>query len=151
MFELKRKEYDKILPLIKDITHSRGIVYSIVEGNTEGKIFVDDYENPKTAFIEWEFSYLIGFDSNKNFNNNVYNYIFNEKIPKSEVKELVLFIFSGNWDGIKKLFKEKGCIEIQRKMFNFNYDKYQNNKLEKINITDEFNVVEIGEEFINKY
>lgn len=151
MFQLRKEEYSKILPLINNITHSKGIIYSVVEGNTEGKIFVDDLENPKTTFIEWEFSYLIGFDTNEDFNSKLLNYIFNEKIPKSKIKELILFVISGNWNKFKKSLKEKGCINIERKMFTFNYSAYIKNNIEKIEIPDTFDIVKIGKEFVHKY
>lgn len=151
IYKLRNKDYGRIMPLIKDISHSRALVFSIIEGNTQGKVWVDNIEKPRTAYIEGEFSYLVGYENNIEFNNDIYNYIFNEKIPKSKDKELILFLFSERWFEIRKLLKEKGCIDIQRKTFNFNIKRYKESKDNRINMTVDFDIIKISEEFVNKY
>jgi hypothetical protein len=151
LHKLKNEDYGRVMPLIKDISHSRALVFSVIEGNAQGSVFVDNIEEPRTAYIEGEFSYLVGYENNSSFNNDIYNYIFNEKISKSKDEELVLFLFSESWLEIRSLLKERGCIDIQRKTFNFNVKKFKESKDNRINLTEGFDIVKITEEFVNKY
>ncbi|GMQ64145.1 GNAT family N-acetyltransferase [Vallitalea maricola] len=139
MFELKEQDFGRIKPLIDNISHSRALIFSVVEGNLKGRIFVDNMATPKTAFIEGEFLYLVGFEDNTNFNKKLIKYIFDEKIPKSKDKELILFLCSDKWMEIDKMFKKRGCITIQRKTFSFDVDKYKEvrNRYDKITYKDE--------------
>ncbi|WP_066498286.1 GNAT family N-acetyltransferase [Abyssisolibacter fermentans] len=151
MFELKKQDFNRIIPLIKNISHSRALLFSVVEGNSKGRIFVDNIETPKTAFIESDFSYLVGHESNIDFNNRIINYIFDIKIPKSKDKELILFLCSDKWLDIKRTLKDHGCITIHRKTFNFDVDKYKEVRSKSNITTNKYDITKINIKLVNKY
>jgi hypothetical protein len=65
--KLKENEYYKIIPLLKDISHSKALIYSVVELNSPGEIWVDNNEMPTCGWIQGAFSYWVGEGLNLDF------------------------------------------------------------------------------------
>ncbi len=128
MIRLENNDYKNILPLTASVKYNKALIYSIIEGRTSAKVFVDDSNCPKAAFLAWEFSFLLGDESDKSFSRELFDYIFAVHVPESEDKEIILFEDNDNWTYLNNLFKEKGCLAIERKMFCFNRKKYEKSK-----------------------
>lgn len=150
MFELKQDEYKKIIPLIEDINYSKVLICSVIEGNSKGKVFVDNLESPKLAYIESDFSFLIGTEENEIFNRRLYSYVL-DRIKNSKVDELILFLGSSKLAESEKFFLSNGCITIQRKTFKFNKDRYKEAKYKEIILSKGFELRKIDQKLINDY
>jgi tetratricopeptide (TPR) repeat protein len=71
IYELKPGEYEIARPIFKGLQYNLAI-FSVIEGNTPGSVYVDDVADPKIAFV-WEKSrdsgfYLEGYERNAGFN-----------------------------------------------------------------------------------
>jgi RimJ/RimL family protein N-acetyltransferase len=69
MHELPRTEYPKVRPLFQNLAHSRALVFSLLEGNHTGRVFVDRMGDPRAAFLALacEFWYVAGDAGNTAF------------------------------------------------------------------------------------
>lgn len=154
MFELKAKEYKKVVHLFQDIDHNISIIFSIIEGTSKGIIYVDDLDNPKTVFIcpEDSFFYIAGDENNDKFNDMLYTLIFEDILGKSNGGELVLFPLSEGWkDKLGELFKNKGAITIDRKTFSFDEVEFKTNKINiSEKLLDGYDLRAIDKEVANK-
>ncbi|MFX1534010.1 MAG: GNAT family N-acetyltransferase [Promethearchaeota archaeon] len=126
LYELK--DYEKIRSLIKKL-HIKLDIDAIIEGNCPGRIWVEDTNNPKTAFI-WDKSnkfFLVGYETNNNFNEALERLITEEISPEAEKRDLVVFkiIYSSeNWEKkIKEIFGNKSFIKRDRVFFAFKQPK----------------------------
>ena len=147
MIELQQKDYHKVIPLFEGIDHSIAEIFSVIEGNIPGKIFVDDRESPKTVFMypKDSFFYVGGYENNSKFNNEMYKMIFENILDDSSEGELVLFYFTEGWsEKLDILFKDKEAIKITRKVFEFNKDLFTFNKIDiEQSLPGEFTLKEI--------
>jgi GNAT superfamily N-acetyltransferase len=127
MIEISSSEFNKVIPIFQNINHSVAIVYAVLEGNSPGRVFVDDLATPSSAFLfsEGTFFYVNGNENDVAFCQSVSALIFNEILPNAIEKEMVLFAFTTAWrERLDTLLSEKGVIRIHRKVFNFNPEKF---------------------------
>lgn len=127
MKEIPTSQAHLIRPIFQNIPHNAAVVFSLIEGNTPGRIFVDRPEAPQSALIfpENAFFYIGGDFTNTGFSQAAIQVIFDEILPYAEEKEMVLFSFSEDWRKIlDELLAEKGAITIYRKIFRFNPEKF---------------------------
>lgn len=151
MIKLNKNEYSSILPLVRDIRHNKALIYSVIEGDSDGIIFVDNIETPQNAFIENEFTFVVGNGDKQDFNTNLCSYVFEKLIPCSKDKEAIIFLQTDKKDELEKTFKDKGCIIIERKMFDFDAEKYEEAKANTSLLTDGVELKCIDKEFVGKY
>lgn len=154
MFVLNPKEYSKVLPILKNIDHNVALVFSVIERNSPGVVYVDNIIEPQSIFIDTlgSFYYLCGREDNVEFNNQVYDTIFREILPKRIEKELILFSYSDEWkDRLDYLLKEKGAIRINRKTFSFNLQKFNPYIGWKNKVPSGYKVERITNELAEKY
>jgi hypothetical protein len=52
MIELNINEFHKVIPIFEGIDHNQAVLFSVIEGNNPGKVFIDDMNNPKTALTK---------------------------------------------------------------------------------------------------
>jgi len=122
MIKLNPNEFDRILPLTREVTHHKALIYSVIE-NHNGSIFVNDKDNPTTCLIVTNvyFLFLLGDWSHSKFNRELPDFLFNEVIPGFSEKEMILFSYSNEFRKVlDEVLKDKGVITIQRKQFSFN-------------------------------
>jgi RimJ/RimL family protein N-acetyltransferase len=127
MFELDASQFQQVIPLFAPIEHSIAIVFSVLEGNSPGRVFVDQPDQPSCAFLfpTGAFYYIAGDEKNDAFCHSVRHLLFDILLPEADEKEIILFAFNDAWrDCLDELLKENGAIRIQRKMFDFNPDRY---------------------------
>lgn len=150
MIQLSKNDYNRILPLTNKLTHNKALIYSVIEGDSDGKIFVDSFDNPQNAYIENEFAFIVGSGINNTFNSELCSYVFSELIPNSKDKEAILFMQTDVKDDLENTFKQKGCITIQRKMFDFSYKQYKKVK-KAYTLPEGVELVSIDKDFARKY
>ena len=51
MIEIGSPEFGKVAQLFQNIDHSIAIVHAVIEGNSPGRIFIDDVSTPSCAFL----------------------------------------------------------------------------------------------------
>ncbi len=74
--ELKKKDYQKVRPLFKELEWNL-ITAAVIEGTNPGRVYADRVEHPKTAFMcTVEGYYLAGYDNNDEFNTSLNRLIF---------------------------------------------------------------------------
>lgn len=154
MIELSSNEFKKIVSLIKNIEHNRALLYSVVESKNNGRVFVDDDINPKSAYIDGEFgfSFLVGNEHNDKFNNDITNFIFDDILVNTENKELVLFPCSKEWKTkLDKLLLNKEVKTIHRKIFKFNKSKYELFREKERCLPEGFHLKAINRKLVNQF
>lgn len=127
MIEISASKFGNVMPIFQNITHSVAIVHAVLEGNSPGRVFVDDLAAPSSVFLfpEGTFFYIHGNENDAAFCRSVSALIFNEILPNAIEKEMVLFAFTTAWrERLDTLLSEMGVIRIQRKVFDFNPEKF---------------------------
>jgi RimJ/RimL family protein N-acetyltransferase len=127
MHELSPGDIALITPLFDSIGHSQAIVYSVLEGNSPGRIFVDDLKNPTVTLLypAGAFLYINGDENHPSLTSELVPLIFDNILPAAGESEMVLFAFCDSWRAkLDLLLHEKGAIRIARKVFRFNPEKY---------------------------
>ena len=128
MQELKSNQFHIVSPLFDQIDHNIAVVHAVIEGNSPGRIFVDQADAPTAAYLIFEgaFHYLGGNPNKDAFNQAMISFIFEQFLPGEVEKELVLFAFSDAWrTKLDALLKPYRAITIHRKIFSFDSDKFQ--------------------------
>lgn len=127
MFELEPADFHKVFPIFRQIDHNIAIVFSVIEGNTPGRVFVDNHQSPTSALLypQGAFFYVAGDANDFAFGKSVKDLLFHILLPKAEEKELVLFSFSDAWKkSLDALLGDTGAIQIHRKDFSFNLELF---------------------------
>lgn len=131
--------------LFNDYTHSLPIIFSHLNGQYNGELYLDNGKNPKYGILitPFAFHYFCGkvFDSN---DQDLIEFL-NEFLKKHN--EAIFFCPSNSWNEVlDKIFSDKKMIKDVRKSFSFNKSKYlefknniilvSNVKLEEENISE---------------
>ena len=84
MYELEESDYNKVLPLFKGV-HLKLVKLAVAQGNQPARIWVDNLENPQTAFM-WDKAhcyYLVGNEENHSYNKAVRKLITETIAPEA--------------------------------------------------------------------
>lgn len=128
MFELPPDEFYKVIPLFTGLKHSTAIVYAVLEGNSTGRVWVDDHHHPRDVllFAEGAFYYTAGDPDNQVFCQQLEKLIFDALLPQAAEPEVVIFSASETWHlRLAEQMRHKGVITIQRKVFEFNPEQFR--------------------------
>ncbi|MCA9935653.1 MAG: GNAT family N-acetyltransferase [Anaerolineales bacterium] len=128
MIELNTNDFLTVSPLFKGIEHNESLVFSVIEGNSPGRVFVDRLDAPASVYLlhEGAFHFVGGSAVNDCFNQALVSLIFDDVLSSSEEQELVLFAFSEIWrETLDALLSHHGAIRIRRKTFAFNPTGFQ--------------------------
>jgi hypothetical protein len=94
--EITINEFEKVLNIGEDI-YRDPLLWAVIEGNRPGRIFLDDRDYPKSAFV-WtntECSYLHGKSRKPGFYSSIFAMIGEEFVPQMEANgETFLSIFT---------------------------------------------------------
>lgn len=96
MFELQPQDFEKIESLVRNIDHDVSIIYAMLQGNTPGRIWVDDADAPKAVFIypQGAFHYIAGRSGNPEFLPTVWDILKNEIFRKFQIR------MTGRWSSL---------------------------------------------------
>ncbi len=97
MIEIRTDQFNSVRPLFSTLSHNRSIVFSVLEGNSPGCVFVDDPVHPRAVFLNsiTEFNFLAGDPCNKAFNLQVKSRLDTDLRPSSQY--LLLFPANEPW------------------------------------------------------
>lgn len=124
MVELDRCEFDRVSFLFAPISHCVP-VFSVLEGNSPGRVFVDDRIDPATALVwtRWGYYYLGGDAKNDLFNRSLGGLLADELIPASiELGErgFILYPSLADWEACLDVVLEgKQPIRLYRRTYVF--------------------------------
>lgn len=142
MIELKQTEFYRIVILVSPITFNINFANSVLLNHVKGRAFVDNYDNPQSAYIlhPYGMSLLAGFSSNIDYQNEIISSLKNENGERK--RDEWLQVYPEKWNVLlkEKLSsikyedgKEKQGKNIElytRVNFKFSFNKYENVKRE---------------------
>jgi RimJ/RimL family protein N-acetyltransferase len=124
IFELKKNDYEKVRSLFKGLNYHL-VIFSIIEGNSPGRVYVDNVDHPQSAFV-WDYTeggfYLAGDENNEEFNQSLNQCILEEIYPASkEIPRCVEFVLNyhpDTWENkLDIVLRNTNAIKHFRKHF----------------------------------
>jgi hypothetical protein len=122
MQELVSEQFDRVRPVFDPIEHSRPCVFSVIEGNTPGQIFVDRADTPSTAVLRFAGGelYLGGRADDEHVNRQVTD-LFHAFGPG-----LLIYPLSAAWSrALGALLKGCDVVRLIRETFVLDPDLFQ--------------------------
>jgi len=117
------------MAIFEDATNSKPVVFSVIEGNTDGKIFVDNDKNPKTALIQLYDMFFLKGETNRDFCENIFNLLVNEVFPIMDEEYFDFYCLSDNLrDDVEEIFASLIHSKLVRKTFTFDRDKFERHR-----------------------
>ncbi len=118
--------------LFNDYNHNIAVIYSSLEDQYAGELYLDSEDNPQIAILFTPFGYhfVAGNPDSKNVVENIDEIIFHQYLEKTKQKEAIVFSPNDQWDNVldNVFLKHKG-IKDGRKIFHLNRDLFEKNKL----------------------
>ncbi|MBN1287032.1 MAG: GNAT family N-acetyltransferase [Anaerolineae bacterium] len=124
IYELQPSDFEKARPVFAGLK-DRVIIHAIIEGNSAGRIFVDDVNKPTAAFTwnELRYSYLAGDPDHEAFNESLRDLLTQTLLPEAKVSHdptLVLYPYPVSWQAkVDALVGGRKLIPVTRKTFAF--------------------------------
>lgn len=139
MKPLDKENFNKVTVLVRQVTINNLFARSIVEQKVTGRIFVDDTDNPSTAYFihPYGMTLLTGDAGNQAFNEWFRNYALNTTGTRTTHEWMQAW--PDNWDRILPAlfadrliksadnitYRDKGIIELNTRVnFRFNKEKF---------------------------
>jgi hypothetical protein len=102
IYDISKSAFNKTRSMFKELGYTSA-VNAIIEGNRQGKIYVDDMKFPKTAFAWAKPSeyYLVGCSNNNQFNSALTKLMtdtINPEVIKHKIRFSVLHCSENAWD-----------------------------------------------------
>lgn len=163
MIELEPKRYQLLEKPLAELKINTLFARSVIEKKVNGKVFVDDVDNPATYYVihPYGMSLLFGVDTNEWFNKRLLDYCLNKNKARNTFEWMQAC--PENWDdSLKKLFGDKMIgfsetapapneyVELNTRVnFKFNLEKYL--LFKKSNIRrDEHKIIRTNQESFNE-
>ncbi len=127
--ELDRSEFEKARAVYAGLESCVAIT-SVIEGNTPGRIFVDDTKNLTAAFMwnEFRYGFLAGNPDNSEFIESLSGLLAERLLPEAKDSHdptLLLYPYPASWrEKISVLVREHSPLNLARSMFMFNPSKF---------------------------
>jgi len=126
MYELSKNEHGIVRPIFADIGDNRAHVFAAIEGNSIGRIFVDNEEQPTTALISLGWCFLGGNEKNNEFNHELKELFVSEIMPKLDDGHFMVYSFSDEWKQIlDEMLKEYNVSRINRTVLDLDPDLFR--------------------------
>lgn len=123
----KVQNKEKYFQLFSNYTHNIPVIYSSMEGQYDGELYVDSKNNPQIAvlFTPFAFHFITGNAETDNVVDIVDKIIFKQYISQTKQKEAVVFIPDPKWDKVlDEVFRKYHGLKDRRKIFQLNKDKF---------------------------
>lgn len=128
---------EKHLLLFQEYQHSIPVIYSVLEGQYDGKLFVDSEHNTQMAvlFTPFAFHFVAG---NAEFDNVVEvldQTIFQQYLAETGEKEAIVFCPDQQWDKVlDEVFAKHHGVKDSRKIFYLNRDRFAEAQASRIDL-----------------
>ncbi len=120
IYELERSQFDRVRGLFEPFTGWQPFCTAVVEGAHSGRVFVDQLENPRTAFLNHNdpWSYFVGDPSNQAFNCALNQAIWARAAFPENVPSLLGTCASDGWDAaLKTILAPREPITARRRHY----------------------------------
>jgi len=127
MIKVKEEEKQKYLYMFNEYTHNIPVIYSSLEGQYEGELYIDNELNTQIAilFTPFAFHFVAGDSKVSNVIDIVDEMIFKRYLSEHDEKEAIVFSPNGSWDEVlDTIFKKHNGIKDKRVLFSLNKDKF---------------------------
>ena len=152
MIKLEKKDYSLVSPLFNNVTNSRPLIFSVIDGNMNGQIYADNGTNPKTALVILEDMFFISGEKNTLFCEEIYELMTSSIFPSAREKYFDLYCMTDELQiEIEKLFAKKITGKPIRKTFEYSDEVFKNRINWKDMLPEGFCMEIIDEPFIAKY
>ncbi len=142
-YGLTIREFTKIRPLL-DKCLPDPMLYTVIEGNQPGRVFVDDREEPGCAYI-WprtEYSYIVGGSSSLDFYQSIHDLIEMEILPVMERNGMgfisIIPFTEAHREIFLELFNDRHPLSLGVNTFSFDEERFQNSHLTDYSLQDSF-------------
>lgn len=123
----KVENKEKYLQLFSEYKHNIPVIYSSLEGQYDGELFVDSENNPQIAvlFTPFAFHFVAGNPETNDVVNLLDELIFRQYLSQTGQKEAIVFCPDVKWDKVlDEVFKKRCGIKDCRKIYHLNRDKF---------------------------
>ncbi len=166
---LTKSGYHKVLPILAKVKINHFFAKSVLNGQMDGIVFVDDIKSPSSFYIATQYgmSLLFGEMGNVEFNDSLADYLQNKNLDR--IVDEWLQVYPSCWSDVIEVLsgscfisKEKAAqlphdlnkypnsvIQNSRVNFAFNKDKFNQNKLSKL-LQNGQNLVSINQEMFDQ-
>lgn len=120
IYELERSQFDRVRGLFAPFIGWQPFCTAVVEGIHPGRVFVDQLENPQTAFLNHNdpWSYFAGDPNNQAFNRALNQAIWARTAFPENVPSLLGTCASDGWDAaFKTILAPREPITAQRRHY----------------------------------
>lgn len=131
---------EKYFYLFEVYTHNIPVIFSSLEGQYEGELYVDNEVNTQVAvlFTPFAFHFVAGDAKVSNVVDLIDNIIFKKYLLEGDEKEAIFFSPNKNWDDVLDVvFHKHNGIKDKRVLFALNREKFMrryNLRIENSNI-----------------
>ena len=152
MHILTKNNYGKAIPIYNTVQNSKPIVFSVIDGNIDGNIYVDDAENPHTALVMLYDMLFFGGQENFAFCKEVFELLKHEIFPNMNENYFDCYCLSGGLKrDIELIFGKMITGKPIRKTWKFNKDTFMQKPNWRTKVPDGFRMEYMDEALINKY
>ena len=112
LFELDKKNYERLLDSILQIPFNMLMARSVLSGHVNGRVFVDFCESPQSFYIihPYGMTYLCGRSDNEDFNFALFDYFRGLSYPRE--KDEWIQAFPRDWDQVLDFWARKHGISM---------------------------------------
>jgi hypothetical protein len=153
MVELKKNDYCRVLPVFETIKNSKPVIFSVIDGNVEGSIYVNDPENPETALISLYDMFFLNGKADQQICESIYDLLASELFPAMSEDFFDFYCMTDELREImEKLFSTMIQCKPMRKTFIYNKDSFEQFLKQKdIPIPTGYEFKSIDQDFIDMY
>lgn len=119
----------QLISMFSAYTHSIPVIYSVLEGQYAGDLFVDSKDNPQIAilFTPFDFHFVAGNAQINKCVDVIDKAIFEHYLPETGKKEAIVFCPDPLWDKVlDEVFKRHNGIKDNRRVFRLNKEHFIN-------------------------
>jgi hypothetical protein len=128
------QNHEKYLSLFECYSHSIAVIYSSLEGQYDGELYVNEENNPLFAilFTPFNFHFIVGDPEVVGVADLVDEMIFTRYLKDTNGKEAVIFSPETGWnDVLDNVFARHNGIKDLRKIYRLNIERFKEIQKEK--------------------
>lgn len=129
---------DEYLSMFNGYTHNIPVIYSSMEGQYDGQLFVDSVKETQVAilFTPFAFHFVAGNPEVDNIIDMLDEIIFEQYLAETEQKEAIIFSPNEKWDRVlDEVFARHNGIKDNRMVFHLNRDQFKKMQAEQKALT----------------
>lgn len=156
LYELEPERFYRVRGIFKKL-FNRSAIFSILDGNYPGRIFVDNIQNPKGAFVwnDWRYSYIETNGKTNGFIEDIVELLDRKLLPEARnSKDPTLAIYGSCLEITERItrgLKDWLPLKSKRSTFCFDPNLFKKTKILQREIPSGFELMEIDRNLINRF